>query len=106
MADIYNREIASTIARRFVEFLKKNYSLHSVYLYGSYAKGNFDEESDIDIAVVADDFTGDIVEDIFKLMKLRRQVDNRIEPHPFSLKDFNKENPMAKEIIETGIKIM
>jgi uncharacterized protein len=37
---------------------------------------------------------------------LRRQVDNKIEPHPFSLKDFNKANPMAKEIIETGIKIM
>jgi uncharacterized protein len=39
-------------------------------------------------------------------MKLRRQIDNRIEPHPFPLKDFNKTNPMAKEIIETGIKIV
>jgi uncharacterized protein len=83
MADIYNREIASTIARRFVEFLKKNYSLHSVYLYGSYAKGNFDEESDIDIAVVADDFTGDIVEDIFKLMKLRVVSTNHFSMHNY-----------------------
>ncbi len=94
------------IVRRFVEFLKQNYELHSVYLYGSYVKWNYNEDSDIDIAVVAEGFTGDIVEDTFKLMKLRRQVGNRIEPHPFSLKDFNKENPMAKEIIETGIKII
>jgi predicted nucleotidyltransferase len=106
MADINNREIASIIAKRFAEFIKQNYNLHSVYLYGSFAKGNYSEDSDIDIAVVAEGFTGDVVEDTFQLMKLRRHIDNRIEPHPFSLKDFTKTNPMVQEIIETGIKII
>jgi predicted nucleotidyltransferase len=106
MADINNKEIASRIARRFAEFLKQYYHIHSVYLYGSYAKGINHEDSDIDIAVVAEDFTGDLVEDIFKLMKLRRQVHYKIEPHPFLLEDFNKTNPLAREIIETGIRIM
>ena len=29
--------------------------LHRVYLFGSYARGEADEESDVDIAVVLDD---------------------------------------------------
>ena len=38
---------------------------------------------------MADGFSGDLVEDTFKLMKIRRNVDKRIEPHPFCVEDFN-----------------
>jgi predicted nucleotidyltransferase len=31
-------------------------TLRGVYLYGSYARGDFDEESDFDVLVVLDDF--------------------------------------------------
>jgi hypothetical protein len=40
-----------------------------------------------------------------QLMKLRRQIDLRIEPHPIILKDFNSFNPLANEIKQTGIEI-
>ena len=32
-------------------------SLQAVYVYGSYARGDFDWESDLDVLVVLDDFT-------------------------------------------------
>lgn len=56
--------------------------------------------------MVADGFSGDLVEDTYKLMKIRRSVDNRIEPHPFSVEDFNDKDPIAKEVIRTGIRIV
>jgi hypothetical protein len=40
-----------------------------------------------------------------QLMKFRRQFDSRIEPHVFRAADFDTSNPLAGEIIETGIEI-
>ena len=94
------------IIEDFAKLIKNQMKLESIYLYGSYAKGISTKDSDIDIAVIAEDFSGDLVEDTLKLMKIRRMVDNRIEPHPFSKEDFNIQNPYVKEIIDTGIRIM
>jgi len=105
MAAVDVREKVEQIARRYIDLLNKEMNISAAYIYGSYIKGNFDEDSDIDIAVVSEDFTGDIVEDTFKLMKFRRKIDNRIEPHPFCLSDFNNKNPFIKEILQTGVKI-
>ena len=106
MADINTREQVNSIVMQYATSLKEFINLHSLYLYGSYANGNFNKDSDIDIAVVADGFTGDVVEDTFMLMKIRRNIDKRIEPHPFSIHEFNEENPIAREIISTGVKIL
>lgn len=99
------REIEQ-IALKYAELVKNFYNVQGIYLYGSRVKGNYTEDSDIDIAVIAADFSGDLIDDMLSLMKLRRNVDKRIEPHPFLLEDFNENNPIAKEILETGIKIV
>jgi len=39
------------------------------------------------------------------LLKLRRSIDVRIEPHPFEFEDFDDSNPFASEIIKTGKKV-
>ncbi len=106
MANVPVDKQINEIVLRFGETLKSHIQLHNLYLYGSYANGTFKDDSDIDIAVVADGFTGDQLEDTLMLMKLRRAVDNRIEPHPFSIEDFNDKDPMAKEVIRTGIRII
>ena len=106
MVDINTREQVTSIVMQYATSLKKFINLHSLYLYGSYASGNFNIDSDIDIAVVADGFTGDVVEDTFMLMKIRRGIDKRIEPHPFSIHEFTEDNPIAREIISTGVKII
>jgi predicted nucleotidyltransferase len=106
MADFNTRNQVMNIANKYADILKKEYHIHSIYLYGSYAKGKNTSDSDIDIAVIADDLTGDLFEDTIKLMKYRRLVDNRIEPHPFLASEFNEQNPLAKEIIDTGTRIL
>jgi hypothetical protein len=36
---------------------------------------------------------------------MKSNIDNRIEPHPFLPTDFTRDNPFAKEILETGVRI-
>lgn len=49
-------------------------------------------------------FIGHIV--IEKLMKLKRKIDTRIEPHLIRVDDYKKvDTPFIKEVIDTGIKI-
>ena len=39
-------------------------------------------------------------------MKLRRNIDKRIEPHLIRIDDYKKaETPFIKEVIDTGIKV-
>ncbi|MCR4427532.1 MAG: nucleotidyltransferase domain-containing protein [Firmicutes bacterium] len=106
MADRQTQDMIKEIGRKYAEVLQRKVNLRGLYVYGSCAKGTYDNDSDIDIAVVADDFTGDMIEDTFTLMKLRRQVDMRIEPHPFLPSDFTEKNPMAREVMQTGIRIV
>jgi predicted nucleotidyltransferase len=98
---------AKKIALRYGKILKSNMKIKGMYLFGSYVSGTNHIDSDIDIAVISDDFKNDCIDDGVALMMLRPDdIDIVLEPHPFLPKDFNKDNPFAKEIIETGIRIV
>lgn len=106
MAKKTNLRTIKNIVKKYALLLKENIKVKSVYLFGSYANNKATEYSDIDVAVISDKFSGDPVDDMVYLMRFRRNLDLRIEPHPFSTKDFDKTNPFVKEIINTGIKII
>ncbi|MEW6102921.1 MAG: nucleotidyltransferase domain-containing protein [bacterium] len=97
--------IMKTIIKYLDLLQQNNISFEQVYLYGSYAKGNSKEDSDIDLAIVAKEWLPDIFEAQFRLMKLGRRIDTRIEPHPIRKSDFDKTNPYAGEILRTGKRI-
>ena len=98
-----NKAIIKT-AQKYINQIPKNLGLRESYLFGSYAKGTEREESDIDIAIILANMT-DFFATQRQLMKLRRNIDLRIEPHPIHERDFNNDNPFAFEIIKTGIEI-
>jgi len=75
-------------------------------LFGSYARGTYKDWSDIDIALVSEIFVGKRIEDKDKIRKITLSVSSEIEVLPFSPEDFNLHNPLAKEIIETGIRLI
>lgn len=95
---------ALTIANQYAEVLTKKYKFLKIILFGSYAKGNYHEDSDIDIAVVFKDYNN-LIEMQLELLRLRRKIDSRIEPHPFRESEFNIFNPVANEIIKYGKEI-
>ncbi|MDP2844206.1 MAG: nucleotidyltransferase domain-containing protein [Acetobacterium sp.] len=98
-----NQSVIDT-AKRYIQSIPKSMELKKAYLFGSYAKGNEHADSDIDIAIVIgkmDDFFSIQMQ----LMRLRRPIDLRIEPHPIWEGDFNIQNPFAYEIKKTGIEL-
>ncbi|AAM25136.1 MAG: putative nucleotidyltransferase [Caldanaerobacter subterraneus] len=101
-----DRKMIQKLVKEYIDLVKKEINVKNAYLFGSYARGKYDENSDIDIAIVSDDFTGDMIEDTFRLMRLRRKIDMRIEPHPFRTVDFDVSNPYVKEIVTKGIKVV
>ncbi len=60
-------EILQTVAVKSKEIFKEE--LHSVILYGSYARGDFDSESDVDIMILAN-----VGSD--KLLNFRKDIDS------------------------------
>jgi predicted nucleotidyltransferase len=102
MAEKCSTELAIEIASRYSDVLKEHINVDKLILFGSFAKNLQHQDSDIDIAVVSPDFTGDRVADQLSLMRYRRKVDLRIEPVPFRPQDFIASNPFAKEIMDTG----
>ncbi|MDD4310385.1 MAG: nucleotidyltransferase domain-containing protein [Candidatus Cloacimonetes bacterium] len=82
MADIVSRTELINIISRYAELLRLSLRIDAIYLFGSYATGKAPQDSDIDLLVVSPDFSDDLVENQMQLMRTRRQVDYRIEPHP------------------------
>ena len=92
---------------KYVELLKEKFSdIESAYIFGSYARGNPTDDSDIDLALIFSRLDDSKRFDIqVQLLLLAAQVDSRIEPHPISQEDFNSGNPFVFEIKKTGIEV-
>lgn len=91
-------------AVQFARAVKDKYDYKSMILFGSFAKGTGTVNSDIDIAVIFSDYS-DSINMQLELMRLRRSIDCRIEPHPFKEADFNYSNPIVNEILKNGYEI-
>ena len=95
---------ALKIAQRYANVVNANYNIIRIILFGSYPKGNYNADSDIDIAVVFKDY-GNMLDMQLELMRLRRKIDSRIEPHPFRESKFEQSNPLVSEILKYGQEI-
>lgn len=101
-----NRAGAIELARRFlVELGKTGIPVSQSYLFGSFAKGTPNKDSDIDLALVSASFEGIRFKDREKFVPLLVKF-VELEPHPFKPEDFNENSPFAREIIRTGIKLV
>jgi len=87
-------------AMQYAALVGEKIKPQKVVLYGSYTKGNWKEESDIDIAVVVDAINEDFLDTEILLYKLRRNIDDRIEPILLECK--NDESGFLDEILKHG----
>jgi uncharacterized protein len=91
-----------TVKRYIRELERNNIPIQEAFIFGSYAKGDPKEESDIDVALISTAFTGDRFEDRRKIVPFRRKIDSRIEPIPFRPEDFREGGNLVDEIKKTG----
>lgn len=92
----------------YIKLTRKKYTdIEAVYVFGSYAKGNSNQDSDIDLALIFKNLEDSKRFDIqVQLMLLASQIDTRIEPHPLSHDDFHSDNPFVAEIKKTGFELL
>ena len=84
----------------------------SIFLYGSYARGDYDDESDIDILIEADIPNSDCLEYTMNIMTslsdIQIENDIVISPNVVSkniFRAYGNASPFYKNVISEGIKI-
>ena len=89
---------------RYLNVLKQdNLPIKKVLLFGSYAKGNAHEWSDIDLCVVSPKFKTSW--DVLQFLWFKRQRGLRVEPVGYTTKDFQEGSSLINEIKKYGIEI-
>ena len=88
------------IAKKYAEEVEKVLTPSSIVLFGSYINGNPHEWSDIDIAVIMNDFQGNWLETSSMLCGLTRKVSIDIEPH--LLDETCDKSGFVEYVIKTG----
>jgi uncharacterized protein len=94
--------VVESVIKYIQELRRNDIPISEAIIFGSYVRGTSKEESDIDVALISDFFTGDRFEDRRKIIPFRRMIDNRIEPMPFRPEDFQKGGILVEEIKRTG----
>jgi len=95
-----DKESIINTAKRYAEVVAKEFSPSAVVLFGSHVNGMPGDDSDIDVGVVFDNFTGDWLETSAKLWRLRHDVSIDIEPH--LLDSSNDKSGFVKHVLKTG----
>lgn len=87
-------------ATQYAQAVAREIKPRAIVLYGSYAKGNARDDSDIDVAVVFDGFSGSVLDTSALLWKLRRGISDDIEP--ILLDTADDKSGFVSEVFKTG----
>jgi len=94
------------IIRQYIEIIKNDVSVEKVILYGSYAKGNYDENSDIDLALIIAGYNeNDFISMGAFLLDKSFVLKVDLQPFPFSVEEYNNPKGIMEEILNTGIEL-
>lgn len=102
-----NQRSAIDLATSFIHQIEqKDLHIKKVYLYGSFAKNMQHELSDIDIAIIADEFIGSMLIDgeLFKEIHVKKPF-YLIQPKTYNTSYFEKGDAFIDEIKKTGIEL-
>lgn len=80
--------------------------VEAAYLYGSYAASGAGPDSDIDVAIVSQDLSGNRLEDWMRLNRISSRIDVRMEVIGFRPEQFRDENPLAWEVKTRGLQLV
>lgn len=97
----------NAIIRRYLKALEEdNIHVSQAILFGSRAREEGDEWSDIDIAIVSESFEGDRLSDRARIRKITLSVSSDLSPIPFRPEDFAQNDPFVRVILSTGKRVV
>lgn len=95
------------IIRQYLTSLRDHgFQIDDAILFGSYASDQANQWNDIDLALVSNVFEGVRFKDKNKIRKITISVSTDLEVLPFNPRDFTPSNPLVKEILDTGIRVV
>ena len=100
-------KIAKKKVKKYISFLtKEGFPVDEAYIFGSFARGDFRENSDIDVCIVSPRLRKNWNKNESWLWTKTRFVDSRIEPLGYSPEDFKSGGVMADTIKEQGVRVV
>ncbi|MBL8028972.1 MAG: nucleotidyltransferase domain-containing protein [Fibrobacteres bacterium] len=99
-----DKETAIKVIRRFRDSLERSsISVDSIELFGSFATDNYTENSDIDVAVISDSFTGlNHWQRIEKMADALYEVFEPIEARALTIQEWNSGNSLTVQYAKSG----
>lgn len=98
-----DRNKAIELSKIYSQEVKSMYNPYKVVLYGSYSRDEQTKDSDIDIAVIFNGFSGDWLKTSSDLWRMTEKADTIIEPVLLDLQ--NDPSGFCEHVIETGIEL-
>jgi predicted nucleotidyltransferase len=96
---------AIRISKTYINKVRQNgIPVLDTWLFGSYAKGTYHKDSDIDLAIILPDNQMSFDMDV-RLMALRKDEETIIETHTYSSNDFLANTPVIEQIKRYGFHI-
>jgi predicted nucleotidyltransferase len=100
-------EAVTQLAKDFAQEAKKMLPVRKAMLFGSYAKGNAGEWSDIDVCFFLDSYGGRKRLHVLKeLVLLAYKYSYYFEPTVLTTKSLYCDDPFAKEVLRTGVDLL
>ena len=95
-----DKESVREIARKYADKVREVLNPASIVIFGSYINGTPHEYSDIDIAVIMNDYQGDWLQTYSMLFALKRHINLDIEPH--LLDEAFDRSGFVEHVVKTG----
>jgi len=103
-------DIPDSIREKMTDYVRElnrhNIKVKTAIVFGSYASGNYHKWSDIDVALISDDFKGDSLLDTEMIANPTLKIDSRISPLTYRIEDFDETDLFIKKIVKTGVPIV
>ena len=95
------------VIQSYLRDLSSEIKIEKAFLFGSYAKGDYDIDSDIDLAIFTDSFEEmDRIEGIKFLLKMARKYRGiDLQPIAFTSQDYKKPLGIVEDILKTGVEL-
>ncbi len=105
-----SKDEVMSIVKRFLAQCAKRHEIEDAYLFGSYAKGNAGEYSDIDLAVITRSLRHSedaLADEEFEIFHEAQQYDSRLEVVSFTREGFSRDlSALSRRIKQEGIAAM
>lgn len=88
------------VVERYADAVKSEFAPAAIVLFGSYANGTPNDDSDIDVGVVFNGFTGEWLKTSSRLWGLREDISLYIEPHLLDSSD--DKSGFVNHVYKTG----